>query len=127
MHLPHSLTVSDIRRPSVIYDFLSFNAMILLGILRGRLARNSTDEIYCNLHRESGCLSLSLSHTPWRSFLIRCCLCVIYDFFFFHLAYTYLVFLVHSYIPHFTFLTLHIPYPTSYISYSIFHIPCSIF
>lgn len=45
MHLPHSLTVSDIRPPRVIYDFLSSNETILLGILRGRL-RNPVEIIY---------------------------------------------------------------------------------
>lgn len=45
MHLRHSLTVSDIRPPRVIYDFLSSNETILLGILRGRL-RNPVEIIY---------------------------------------------------------------------------------
>ena len=130
MHLPHSLTVSDIRRPSVIYDFLSFNAMILLGILRGRLARNSTDEIYCNLHRESGCLSLSLSlsltHTleiVFNSVLFVCDLRFFFFSFSLHVSRIPCPFLYPTFhISHTSHSISHVVHFIFYISYPMFDI-----
>ena len=123
MHLPHSLTVSNICPPSVIYDFLSFNAMILLGILRGRLARNSRMK-YIVIYIVNRVISLSLSLSLTLEIVFNCCLRVIYDYFF--------LFVLYCHIPHLVFLCplSRILYPTFHISrtsHSISHVVYCIF